>query len=93
MPSQEAPAHRRPSPVRPRFWLETALGALSGLLFLLTLVWPQWIETLLGLDPDAGSGAAEWLVVALAAAVTAGCALGARTEWRRAHPAPVRAAR
>ncbi|MET7701270.1 ABC transporter permease [Streptomyces sp. NPDC005485] len=81
------------NPVRPRFWLETTLGGLSGLLFLLTLVWPEWIETLLGLDPDAGSGAAEWLVVALAAAVTAICLLGARIEWRRAHPPSVRAAR
>ncbi|MFJ8623008.1 ABC transporter permease [Kitasatospora sp. NPDC093550] len=79
---------RQSSPVRPRFWLETALGGLSGLLFLLTLVWPEWIETLLGADPDAGSGAAEWLVVALAAAVTAACLLAARIEWRRAHPAP-----
>ncbi|MFD7905536.1 ABC transporter permease [Kitasatospora sp. NPDC059722] len=83
---------RHESRVRPRFWLETALGSLSGLLFLITLVWPQWIETLLGVDPDAGSGAAEWLVVALAAAVTAACALGARTEWRRTHPSAARAA-
>ncbi|MFE4516948.1 ABC transporter permease [Kitasatospora sp. NPDC056783] len=74
--------------MRPRFWLETALGGLSGLLLLLTLLWPQWIETLLGLDPDAGSGTVEWLVVALAAAVTAACALGARFEWSRECPAP-----
>ncbi|MFD9127414.1 ABC transporter permease [Kitasatospora sp. NPDC059571] len=81
---------RQSNPVRPRFWVETALGGLSGLLFLLTLVWPQWIETLFGVDPDAGSGAAEWLVVALAAAVTATCLLGARIEWRRRTlPRPV----
>ncbi|MQS10917.1 ABC transporter permease [Streptomyces kaniharaensis] len=76
---------QQPSPPRPRFWLETALGSLSGLLFLITLAWPEWIETLLGVDPDAGSGVAEWLVAALAASVTAACALAARIEWRRTH--------
>ncbi|WP_405358730.1 ABC transporter permease [Kitasatospora sp. NBC_00085] len=81
------------SPVRPLFWLEIALGSLSGLLFLVTLVWPDWIELLLGLDPDAGSGAAEWLIVATTATVTVACAVGARTEWRRTHPAAARAAR
>ncbi|MEU6238583.1 ABC transporter permease [Kitasatospora sp. NPDC047058] len=81
------------SPVRPRFWLEIALGSLSGLLLLITLAWPDWIELLLGLDPDAGSGAAEWLVVAITATATAVCALGARTEWRRHHPAAARATR
>ncbi|MFG3228521.1 hypothetical protein ACGF07_27600 [Kitasatospora sp. NPDC048194] len=90
---QSARPFRRSSPVRPRFWLETALGSLSGLLFLLTLVWPEWIETLLGLDPDAGSGAAEWLVVALLATATAACALAARTEWRRTHPSSARVVR
>ncbi|MCX5214587.1 ABC transporter permease [Kitasatospora sp. NBC_00240] len=84
--------HHR-SPVRPRFWLEIALGSFSGLLFLVTLVWPDWIELLLGLDPDAGSGAAEWLIVAVTATATVVCALGARTEWRRTHPSAVRAAR
>ncbi|MGW2377941.1 MULTISPECIES: ABC transporter permease [Kitasatospora] len=93
MPSRRGTTPQRSSPVRPRFWLETALGGLSGLLFLLTLVWPQWIEALLGVDPDAGSGAAEWLLVALTAAVTAACLLGARVEWRRAHQAPARLAR
>ncbi|WP_316527761.1 ABC transporter permease [Kitasatospora brasiliensis] len=88
-PNPQPSPDRRSSPVRPRFWLETALGGLSGLLFLLTLLWPQWMETLLGLDPDAGSGTVEWLVVALAAAVTAACALGARFEWRRERPAPL----
>ncbi|MFH8384159.1 ABC transporter permease [Kitasatospora sp. NPDC018058] len=81
------------SPVSPRFWLETVLGALSGLLFLITVVWPAWIETVFGLDPDAGNGAAEWLVVAATAVVTAVCALGARIEWRRTHPSSARAAR
>ncbi|MEU1232454.1 ABC transporter permease [Streptomyces sp. NPDC005828] len=79
--------HHSVGPVRRRFWAETALGTLSGLLFLVTLVWRDWIELLFGVEPDAGSGALEWLIVAVTALVTVLCALGARMEWRRTHPA------
>ncbi|MEU3778432.1 ABC transporter permease [Streptomyces sp. NPDC032472] len=78
---------RNPGTLRPRFWLEVALGALSGLLLLVTLLWHDWIELLFGVEPDAGSGALEWLIVSVTALVTVLCALGARLEWRRAHPA------
>ncbi|MGW2486424.1 ABC transporter permease [Streptomyces sp. NPDC001606] len=71
---------------RTRFWLEAGLGALSGLLLLITLAWPQWIETVFAVDPDAGDGTAEWLVVAVTALVTVVSVLGARIEWRRTHP-------
>ncbi|MFD0266488.1 ABC transporter permease [Streptomyces sp. NPDC127106] len=73
--------------VRPRFWAEVVLGSLSALLFLATLIRRDWIELLFGVEPDAGSGALEWLIVGVTALVAALCALGARTEWRRAHPA------
>ncbi|MEW2414793.1 ABC transporter permease [Streptomyces sp. NPDC046866] len=73
--------------VRPRFWVETVLGSLSGLLFLVTLAWPDWIELLFGVEPDAGNGALEWLIVAVTALVALVCALGAGIEWRKAHPA------
>ncbi|MDX2540577.1 ABC transporter permease [Streptomyces sp. WI04-05B] len=84
--------HRR-SPVRKRFWAEAVLGGLSALLLLVTLVWRDWIEIVFGFEPDAGSGAVEWLIVAVTALVTVLCALGARTEWRRTHPAAAPAAR
>ncbi|MBK3627828.1 ABC transporter permease [Streptomyces sp. MBT49] len=80
-------------PVRSRFWVETALGTVSGLLFVVTLVRRDWIELVFGVEPDAGSGAVEWLVVAVTALVTVLCALAARTEWRRAHPATAHASR
>ncbi|MBD0742849.1 ABC transporter permease [Streptomyces sp. CBMA152] len=79
--------------IRTRFWLEIVLGSVFGALFLVTLVWRDWIELLLGADPDAGSGAVEWLVVAATALVTVLCALGARTEWRRTHPVTAHAVR
>ncbi|MET3988082.1 ABC transporter permease [Streptomyces sp. PvR034] len=85
--------HHPVGPVRTRFWAETALGSLSGLLFLVTLVRRDWIELLFGVEPDAGGGALEWLIVAVTALVTVLCAVGARMEWRRTHPAGAHASR
>ncbi|WP_405816206.1 ABC transporter permease [Streptomyces sp. NBC_01390] len=73
--------------------METVLGGLSALLFLVTLIQRDWIETVFGFEPDAGSGAVEWLIVAVTALVTVLCALGARTEWRRTHPSTAPAVR
>ncbi|MFB6613689.1 ABC transporter permease [Streptomyces sp. NPDC085524] len=78
-------AFHHASTLRPRFWVEIALGSLSGVLFLITLIWPDWIELVFHVEPDAGSGAFEWLIVAVTASAAVLCALGARTEWRRAQ--------
>jgi hypothetical protein len=45
-----------------RFWIESALGVLSAACLALTLVWPQWIEAIFGLHPDAGDGSSEWVI-------------------------------
>jgi hypothetical protein len=47
---------------RRRLEVELTLGALSGALFALTLVWPDWIEVVFRVDPDGGNGALEFLV-------------------------------
>ena len=66
------------------FLAETVLAVLTGVLGLVTAVWPDWIEIVFGVEPDQGSGALEWgLVVALFAA-SAVCGLLARAERRRA---------
>jgi hypothetical protein len=49
--------------VRPRFWIEAGVAALTVALFLLPLVSRTWIERAFGSDPDASSGALEWLIV------------------------------
>jgi hypothetical protein len=70
-----------------RPWLQRLyLGACasSGLLFVCTLVQPQWIERWLDASPDGGDGSAERLVVGgccLLLTVLAGCM--ARHEQRR----------
>lgn len=42
--------------------VETVLAAVAGVLAVVTMVWPAWIEGTVGLEPDAGSGEAEWLL-------------------------------
>jgi hypothetical protein len=49
--------------------IELTLAGLSGVLFALTLVWPDWIEAAFGVDPDGGNGALEFLVAAVFLAV------------------------
>ncbi len=50
-----------------------------------TVVWHDWIEAVSRVAPDRGNGSAEWLVVAVLAAVTFALIAGARYEWRRAR--------
>jgi DMSO/TMAO reductase YedYZ heme-binding membrane subunit len=77
------------SNVRARFWLESVLALLCGVLAVVTLVWRDWIERLTGVDPDRHSGALEWAIVAGLLVLTVVIASAARVEWRRAHAATV----
>ena len=71
--------------VPPIFWLELGLSALSAISLGLTLIWPQWIETFFGVEPDGGDGSDEWgITLGLAIATVTLLAL-ARREWRRAR--------
>jgi hypothetical protein len=70
--------------LRKRFWFESALGLICLAALLLTATSSNWIETFTGLDPDGGTGAAEWaIVVALMALTIAAVGLACR-ELRRA---------
>jgi hypothetical protein len=68
---------------RRRFWFEAGLGAMSAILFALTLMVPDWIEAVLRVDPDQHSGSLEWAIVAVLAVTTVLSSLLARREWRR----------
>jgi hypothetical protein len=69
--------------LRRRLRMEVLLAVISATLCALTLVFPEWIEELTGLEPDAGSGALEWIIAGLflAAAVVSGVV--ARRDYRR----------
>jgi len=75
----------RPAPTRKTI-IETVLAVVFGALALLTFLAPQWIEAVFGADPDAGSGAAEWLIVLGAAVAAVSCAVPAGRGWRRRTP-------
>jgi hypothetical protein len=68
--------------------LEVALAVLFALGAIATMIWPTWIEDLSGLEPDKGSGEAEWWLVALLGLAAVVSALFARRDLRalRARP-------
>lgn len=68
-----------------RFWIEAALAGASAFLFALTLSWRDWIEAVFRIDPDGGSGATEWTIVAVLLLTTFAATLLARAELRRGH--------
>jgi hypothetical protein len=70
--------------VGPRFWVEIALASLTAVLFLVTLLWRDWIELVFGAYPDGGSGQLEWAVVGGLLLATLLLAALARASWRRA---------
>lgn len=65
------------------FWVRLAVAAVSAALFAVTLAWPDWIEIVLRVDPDQGSGWLEWAIVVVAFALMLTFSVGTRREWRR----------
>jgi len=76
-------------PVRVRLWLEIVLAVACGILMVLTLSVPAWIEALTGFDPDHGDGSREWMVVAGLALVCISLGFAAHSEWRRSRSSAV----
>jgi len=71
----------------PRFWAEAISATAAAALASLTLLWPDWIESLTGINPDHGDGSFEWMLVIGLAVVSAALSLLAWREWRRESPA------
>lgn len=65
-----------------RYWIEVFSCGACGLLFLATLAWRDWIELVLGVDPDRGSGLLEWALTAVTAFGAIAFAATARRERR-----------
>jgi hypothetical protein len=73
--------------MRFRFWLETGMATITGILFVITMVWRDWIETVFHVSPDNGNGSFEWFLVGVLLVVTITLSVLARYEWRRAQAA------
>jgi hypothetical protein len=72
---------------RLRFWAEIGVASFTGLLGLITPIFPDWIELVSGWDPDQHDGSVErMIVVGLCLASIALFSLAA-VEWRRTAPA------
>ncbi len=69
-----------------RLALETVLAVVFAAIFVVTMVWPDWIELVFGADPDEGSGQFEWAIVAISGVLAIASIIAARMEWRRQHP-------
>ncbi|MBA2952944.1 ABC transporter permease [Nocardioides sp. MAH-18] len=67
-----------------RFWVELVLTCVSAFLFLLTLASAEWIELVLGVEPDGGDGSLEWLITAGLLVVTIVLSLLTFRDGRRA---------
>lgn len=62
-----------------------AAAALSIVLSVLTVAWPDWIERAFGVDPDAGDGSVEWLLTVVFLAVAVALTTLAIHSARRTH--------
>jgi hypothetical protein len=65
-----------------RVTIEAVLAIACLTMAIVTIFDREWIEELTGVDPDAGSGALEWLIViglGLASMILS------RLAWRTAH--------
>jgi uncharacterized membrane protein YedE/YeeE len=74
--------------LRRRFWVATALAAISAFLAILTALWHDWIEIVFRVEPDHHNGALETVVVLAFTTATIACTALARREWRRSPAAP-----
>lgn len=70
-------------PLRRRFWVETGVAVVTSILFVVTLLWKDWIELIFNIDPDQGNGSLEWVIVGFLLAVTIVLFALAGYEWRR----------
>jgi hypothetical protein len=68
--------------LRMRIVVEAVMAGVLLVATLLTALAPTWIETVLRIDPDAGSGALEWMLVAALAVATITSARLARRDLR-----------
>lgn len=70
--------------LRRRFYPEAIVSALAAVMFVVTLVDRSWIEGVFHIDPDAGNGNVEWMIVGGLLLLALALGALATIEWRRA---------
>lgn len=73
---------------RSKLTADLILAAAAAVLAIVTSISREWIEFLFGVDPDGGSGAAEWGIVAGLGVVALAATLAARRQWALVHAGP-----
>jgi hypothetical protein len=66
-----------------RLRIDAAFAILTAALFVATLFTREWIELLIGVDPDGGSGAFEWAIVACAFVISVTVGAWGRAVWNK----------
>lgn len=74
------------------FWLETVLATLIAILLIATFIRNDWIEAVFHVDPDAGNGSFEKLIIGVLFVLTLALFASAAFEWRRWRKAQTTAA-
>jgi hypothetical protein len=69
--------------VRVGFWPAVFAGTVGVTLAVLTACWPEWLEAVLPVDLDGGSGTVEWLISGVFLLVGVASYSLAAVEWRR----------
>lgn len=73
--------------MRRRFWLETGMAIITGIVFVITLIRNDWIEIVFRVDPDSNNGSLEKFIVVALLVVTITLFALASFELRRARTA------
>jgi hypothetical protein len=70
------------------FFAESVCAVASAVFAVNTLVWRDWIELTLRVDPDHHNGSLEWLIAFGLLALAFVLGTMARREWRRCAVRP-----
>jgi hypothetical protein len=62
--------------------VETTMAGIAAVLTVVTFIWPTWIESLTGLEPDGGTGETEWWLALIFAVAALALSLMARRDRR-----------
>jgi hypothetical protein len=62
--------------------IEAFLAVVLAVLALVSLLWPQWLESWFEVSPDGGSGATEWWIVVAFGVLAIAVSVLSRRDYR-----------